>query len=82
MAIPPGADGLSYGNPGLFLIQLLVTVETAAFKGLATFLPVALLDRTMGIRSNEQDQDEGLDPVEHGEKGYHELGCTYCLNTI
>jgi Amt family ammonium transporter len=71
---PAGADGLFYGNPRLFLIQLVATLVTAAFSGLVTFLLITLLDRTMGIKSNEQDQDEGLDLVEHGEKGYHELG--------
>jgi Amt family ammonium transporter len=58
----------------LFLIQLVATVATAAFAGLVTFLLLTLLDRTMGIKSDEQDQDEGMDLVEHGEKGYHELG--------
>ncbi len=71
---PAGADGLFYGNPRLFLIQLVATLVTAAFAGLVTFLLITLLDRTMGIKSDEQDQDEGLDLVEHGEKGYHELG--------
>jgi Amt family ammonium transporter len=71
---PAGADGLFYGNPKLFLIQLVATVATAAFAGLVTFLLLTLLDRTMGIKSDEQDQDEGMDLVEHGEKGYHELG--------
>ena len=71
---PAGADGLFYGNPKLLLIQLVATVATAAFAGGVTFLLITVLKRTMGIKSHEQDQDEGLDLVEHGEKGYHELG--------
>jgi len=39
-----------------------------------TFLLITLPDRTMGMKNDERDQDDGLDLVEHGEKGYHELG--------
>ena len=68
-----GNDGLIHGNPMLLLIQLIAVLSTIALAALVTFLLLKFIDATIGIRSNDADQSEGLDLVEHGEKGYHEL---------
>lgn len=68
-----GADGLIYGNASLLWVQLLGVVATAVFAGLVTFVLLKVLDRMLGIRSSDEHQHEGLDLVEHGEKGYHEI---------
>lgn len=68
-----GADGLVHGNVVLLGVQLLGIVATAAFAALVTFLLLKILSITMGIRSSDEHQHEGLDLVEHGEKGYHEI---------
>jgi Amt family ammonium transporter len=70
---PGGNDGLLYGNPGLLATQTIAILATLVFSGLATYAILKVLGSLMKIRSDEEDQFEGLDVVEHGEKGYHEL---------
>lgn len=67
---PAGADGLFYGNPGLFLVQLLTVVIVVAFAFGATFGLAKLLDRTMDLRVSEVEEEVGLDISEHGEQAY------------
>ncbi|MBM2841366.1 MAG: ammonium transporter [Bacteroidetes bacterium] len=68
-----GNNGLLYGNPSLLWIQFVGVVATILFSAVVTFVVLKLIDLTMGIRSSNEHQHEGLDLVEHGEKGYHEL---------
>jgi Amt family ammonium transporter len=68
-----GGDGLLYGNPHQLLVQCVAVASTIAFSALVTFLLLKFIGATMGIRSIDEHQSEGLDLVEHGEKGYHEL---------
>jgi Amt family ammonium transporter len=68
-----GANGLLYGNASLLWIQFVGVAATAAFAALVTFVLLKLIDLTMGIRSTDEQQHEGLDLVEHGERGYHEI---------
>ena len=68
-----GNNGAFYGNVSLLWVQLVGVVATAAFAGIVTFILLKVIDKTIGIRSTEEQQHEGLDLVEHGEKGYNEL---------
>jgi Amt family ammonium transporter len=68
-----GGDGLLYGNPRQLIVQLVAVGATIAFSALVTFILLKLIGATMGIRSGDEHQSEGLDLVEHGEKGYNEL---------
>jgi len=68
-----GGDGLLYGNPRQLLVQLVAVGSTIAFSALVTFILLKLIGLTIGIRSGDEHQSEGLDLVEHGEKGYNEL---------
>jgi Amt family ammonium transporter len=68
-----GGDGLLYGNPMQLLVQFAAVAATIAFAAAVTFVLLKIIGATMGIKSNEAHQSEGLDLVEHGEKGYHEL---------
>jgi Amt family ammonium transporter len=68
-----GNDGLINGNPSLVLVQGAAVLATIVFSGVITYVLLKFLAGTMGIRSDEAQQTEGLDLVEHGEKGYHEL---------
>ncbi|HEX9006984.1 MAG TPA: ammonia channel protein, partial [Bacteroidota bacterium] len=70
---PGGADGLLYGNPEQLAVQALAVVVTMAFSAVVTFVLLKLVDATIGIRAAEEHESEGLDLVEHGEKGYHEI---------
>ena len=65
-----GADGLFYGNPSQFLIQLGGAALAAAFAFVVTFVVAKLLDKTMGLRVTAQEEEVGLDISEHGERAY------------
>ena len=70
---PGGGDGLIAGNATLLGIQAIAVLATAAYSGTVTYLLLAGLRRTVGIRSEPEHEHDGLDVVEHGERAYHEL---------
>jgi ammonium transporter, Amt family len=70
---PAGADGLFYGNASLLGIQAVAVLATAAFSGGMTWVLLKILDKTIGIRSTEEHEFDGLDMIEHGERAYHEI---------
>jgi Amt family ammonium transporter len=67
---PAGADGLFYGNPSQFLVQLVAVVVAIAFAFVVTFALAKVLDRTMGLSVTETEEQLGLDIAEHGERAY------------
>jgi Amt family ammonium transporter len=67
---PAGADGLFYGNPGQFLIQVIAVVVTMAFSFIVSYILFKILDATMGLRVTADDEVAGLDITEHQETGY------------
>lgn len=67
-AIP---SGIMYGNWSLLYKQCVVTVLSAAFSFIATYIILVVLHKTIGIRVREEDELGGLDMSEHGEKAYN-----------
>jgi ammonium transporter, Amt family len=67
---PAGADGLFYGNPTQFFIQLLTVAVTIVFAFGMTFLITKLLSKSMGLRVSDNEEEVGLDISEHGEQAY------------
>jgi Amt family ammonium transporter len=67
---PAGADGLLYGNPGQLAVQALAALVTIAFAFSVTFVLAKLLNRWMGLRVTENEEEVGLDISEHGERAY------------
>ena len=67
---PTGANGLFYGNPAQFFIQLLTVVVAIIFAFGMTFLTTKILSRFMGLRVSENEEEVGLDISEHGEQAY------------
>ena len=65
-----GADGLFYGNPGQLVIQALAVAVSIAFAFGVTFVLAKLLNRWMGLRVTENEEEVGLDISEHGERAY------------
>jgi ammonium transporter, Amt family len=51
-------------------VQALGIAATMAWCGVATWLILKVLDRTVGLRVAEDEESEGLDLAEHGERGY------------
>lgn len=69
---PAGADGLLYGNPKQFVIQLIVVVIVYIISAVGTFLLLKILDATIGLRPGPEAEIKGMDINEHGEEGYGE----------
>jgi ammonium transporter, Amt family len=67
---PAGADGLFYGNPMQFLIQLATVLVVVLFAFGVTYGLARVLRRTMGLRVSADEEEVGLDISEHGEQAY------------
>jgi Amt family ammonium transporter len=67
---PAGADGLVFGNPSLFGVQLLTVLATALFSLAGTYLILKLVDVTVGLRVSAEEEVMGLDLTQHDERAY------------
>ena len=67
---PAGADGLFFGNPSLLGIQAISVLAAVVFAFGMTWIILKVLDKTMGLRVNPDQELEGLDLSQHGESGY------------
>lgn len=65
-----GANGLFYGNPKQFLIQLLAVGVVWVFSFGMTLLLGKLVDMTIGLRVSPTEEIIGLDISQHGETAY------------
>jgi len=65
-----GTDGLFFGNPGQFGIQLVSVAAAWIYSFIVTFIILKILDATMGLRVSEEEEVQGLDLTQHGEAGY------------
>ncbi len=65
-----GADGLFYGNPGQFMIQVKATVITMVFSFVVSYILLKLVDLVMGLRVSEHEERVGLDLTQHRESAY------------
>jgi Amt family ammonium transporter len=62
------ADGMSMGKQ--IAVQALAVAATAAWCGILTWLLLKLIDRIVGLRVSEEQETEGLDLSQHGERAY------------
>ena len=53
-------------------VQALGVLAAAAWCAIATFIILKLIDVTLGLRVSEEQEREGLDLAQHGERGYSE----------
>ncbi|NTV29113.1 MAG: ammonium transporter [Candidatus Omnitrophica bacterium] len=65
-----GNDGLFYGNPALFFVQLKAVAITVVYSAIVTAVIYKVVDVLMGMRVNAKDEDIGLDLAEHHERAY------------
>jgi Amt family ammonium transporter len=65
-----GSQGLFFGNPGQFGIQVVLALVTLAFSVLGTYLILKILDMTVGLRVSDQEEEIGLDLSQHNERAY------------
>jgi Amt family ammonium transporter len=67
---PAGKDGLLYGNPAQFGVQIVATVASIVYAFVVTWILLTIVDATMGLRVTQEDEVVGLDLSQHGERGY------------
>ncbi len=70
MINPAGNDGLFYGNPGQFMIQVKAVLATLIYSFVASFVLYKIVDAIFGARVTEKDEDVGLDLTQHHERAY------------
>jgi len=65
-----GADGLFYGNPKQFLVQLIAVGITIIYSFIVTTLIYKVVNLVVGMRVSEKEEDMGLDLTQHRERAY------------
>src|SRR4030066_788357 len=67
---PAGANGLFFGNQQLLISQMIAISITAIYSFGVTAIILKVLDKTIGLRVDEESEVSGLDISQHGESGY------------
>ena len=62
-----GVSGLVEGNGSQVLKQLVAVGSTWIYSGVATFIILKVVDRFVGLRVGEAEEEAGLDSSQHGE---------------
>ncbi len=65
-----GASGLILGDIQQFVVQLIATGASWIYAFTVTYVLAKLIDRTIGLRVPEEEEDIGLDIAQHAEKAY------------
>ena len=65
-----GNDGLFYGNPDLVTTQLIGVAASWAIAIVGTYIILKIVGAIMPLRATEEQEIQGLDITEHGERGY------------
>ncbi len=68
---PDGANGLFYGNPKQFFIQAIGAGSAIVYSLVLSFVILKVVDMTIGLRVDRDDEIQGLDITQHSEIGYN-----------
>jgi Amt family ammonium transporter len=66
-----GADGLLNGGSDLMVDQLVAVGATLLFSGIVSLVLAKLVDLTLGLRVDADDETQGLDLSQHAETAYN-----------
>jgi Amt family ammonium transporter len=66
-----GTSGLLEGNGGQLVKQLLAVGAVVAYDAIVTFIILKIIDVVIGLRLSPEEEREGLDLTQHGEKAYN-----------
>ena len=67
---PDGANGFLYGNPDQLLTQFITVVATAGFAFVMTSFILKVIDKIIGLRVTDKEEEGGIDTHQHNERGY------------
>jgi ammonium transporter len=65
-----GNNGLFFGNPAQLVTQSIGVLATMAYSVAVTFILLKVLDATMGLRVDDEEEVVGLDITQHEESAY------------
>jgi Amt family ammonium transporter len=60
-----------YSIGSQFMVQLTGVVTTLIWSGIVAFIAYKIVDVIVGLRVTEEQEREGLDETQHGERAYH-----------
>jgi Amt family ammonium transporter len=63
-----GAEGLFYGESGLFVKHLIALVAVSAFAFVGAFILLKVTDLISPLRVSEEEEIAGLDVSQHDEE--------------
>ncbi len=63
------ADGVTNGSQ--FMVQSVSVAITVLWTAIASFVILKVIGAVIGLRVDQQNEIEGLDLSQHGERGYH-----------
>jgi len=66
-----GATGLMSGNFKQFMTQVIAVVAAGAYAFIVTLVIAFVLDKTIGLRVEKEDEIMGLDQTQHSESAYN-----------
>lgn len=66
-----GATGLLAGNFKQLMTQLIAVVAAGAYAFIVTLIISFVLEKTIGLRVEKEDEIMGLDQTQHSESGYN-----------
>jgi Amt family ammonium transporter len=67
---PAGANGVFFGNPKLFVSQLIAVGVTFGYVFVVSLFLFKIIQWSIGLRVSEEHEVIGLDLALHGERGY------------
>lgn len=67
---PAGADGLFYGNPIQFMIQIKAVLVTIVYAFVGTMILLWIVNKISPLRASEREETIGLDLTQHREAAY------------
>ena len=65
-----GNNGLFFGNPGLLFTQFTGVAVTILYSVTVTFILLKVLEATIGLRVDDEEEVIGLDITQHEESAY------------
>ncbi len=63
------SDGIS-NIGGQLLVQFIGVISTFVYTAIITFIVLKIVDKVIGLRVSDDDEQQGLDITQHEERGY------------
>lgn len=70
-AVGEDFQGILHGDVKLFNAQLAAVVATIVYTCIVSWIILKVLDKTMGLRVTDEEEQIGLDLTQHGEAAYN-----------